>query len=291
MREFAKFQAEPWLRQRVGELGLALTLGLAFAYIGPFGTDETDFLPKLGYWAGLLACWFMIAALVEQGLRNFGAYRDAGYWAKRAWLVGLASIPMLLVTAPATTALLGWRATLPELAEMYWQIVLICSGVVILADGILGRPVPANLREASIAPDRIEATPGGPPTPIDRGGDRSDERGDHPTPQASRLVQRLPPDLRAPIVCLEMEDHYVRVHTLRGSALILMRLGDAMEEVAPTPGARSHRSWWVAADAIERFERTGRGGALRLRNGLTAPVSQRYVRSIAELAGTDPRVL
>lgn len=90
---------------------------------------------------------------------------------------------------------------------------------------------------------------------------------------------RLPLDVRGRLVCLEMEDHYVRVHTDRGSALVLLRLSDAIAEAHPVQGRQVHRSWWVSDEAVEGFERVGRVGALRLSNGVRAPVSQRYLRS------------
>jgi DNA-binding LytR/AlgR family response regulator len=96
----------------------------------------------------------------------------------------------------------------------------------------------------------------------------------------NRLLSRLPSHVRGQIIALEMEDHYVRVHTDRGSALVLLRLSDAMAEVAAIAGRQVHRSWWVAADAIEHFERVGRAGQIRLRNGLIAPVSQRYLKDL-----------
>ncbi|GLK81219.1 LytTR family DNA-binding domain-containing protein [Methylopila turkensis] len=279
MRDFANSQAELWLRQRVGELGMALGLGLVFAYIGPFSTDKPDFLPKLGYWAGLLACWFIVAAVVEQALRSIDAYRSAGVWIRRICLVAVASAPMLAVVAPATTALVGWEASVPELLEMYGQIALICLGVVILSDGILGT---SRTAVAGRGEDAGGATTHALPPPTDGGADATIAP---PSVLAeSTLLTRLPPAVRGPILCLEMEDHYVRVHTSRGSSLVLMRLGDAMREVGSTPGAQAHRSWWVAADAIENFERSGRAARVTLSNGLTAPVSQRHLQSIAELA-------
>jgi DNA-binding LytR/AlgR family response regulator len=96
------------------------------------------------------------------------------------------------------------------------------------------------------------------------------------------LIGRLPSHVRGQIIALEMEDHYVRVHTDRGSALVLLRLSDAMAEVATIAGRQVHRSWWVADGAIEHFERVGRAGQIRLSNGLTAPVSQRYLRELDE---------
>ena len=57
------------------------------------------------------------------------------------------------------------------------------------------------------------------------------------------FVSKLPAALRRDILALEAEDHYLRVHTLHGSALILMRLADAAAIIDPRLGLRVHRSW------------------------------------------------
>ncbi|MFC3691471.1 LytTR family DNA-binding domain-containing protein [Chenggangzhangella methanolivorans] len=273
MRDFAKFPSEDWLRQRASELALAMALGLAFAWIGPFSTDKAEFLPKLGYWVGLLACWYIVAALVEHALERLPAFRDARRSVRRPLICAVAVLPMLPVAALATVALSDFEPTFWELAEMSSQIFVVGWGVMLLTDAILrpaGPPDP-QLRFVAAGAGEAAAT-------IDL------PAGESEAPQTSRLVERLPPNLRGPLICLRMEDHYVRVHTTRGSTLILMRLGDAMAEAAPTPGAQSHRSWWVAANAVESFERVGRVGQLRLKTGLTAPVSQPYLQAIEALA-------
>ena len=58
----------------------------------------------------------------------------------------------------------------------------------------------------------------------------------------AEFVSKLPVALRRDIIALEAEDHYVRVHTLHGSALILMRLADAAAIIDPRLGLRVHRS-------------------------------------------------
>jgi DNA-binding LytR/AlgR family response regulator len=82
----------------------------------------------------------------------------------------------------------------------------------------------------------------------------------------------LPVDLLA----LQMEDHYVRVHTPHGSELILMPLGSAIAGVT-TEGLRTHRSWWVARHAVTAVEGTSRAMRLHLSNGVVAPVSRSAV--------------
>ncbi len=71
-----------------------------------------------------------------------------------------------------------------------------------------------------------------------------------------------------------MEDHYVRVHTVLGSALVLMRLRDAMVLVAEVEGMQVHRSWWVARGAVEDVLRDGRNLRLKLPRGIEAPVAR-----------------
>ena len=97
------------------------------------------------------------------------------------------------------------------------------------------------------------------------------------------LAQRLPVKLQdAAILALQGEDHYVRVHTDRGSDLILLRLSDAIAEMGPTPGARTHRSWWVSKAAVASIRRDNGRIALVLSSGTEAPVSRGYAPELRE---------
>ena len=79
-----------------------------------------------------------------------------------------------------------------------------------------------------------------------------------------------------------MEDHYVRVHTMLGSALVLMRLRDAMALMGETEGMQVHRSWWVARGAVEAVLREGRNIRLRLPRGIEAPVARAQVSALRD---------
>lgn len=94
-----------------------------------------------------------------------------------------------------------------------------------------------------------------------------------------------PPSFREAL-CLQMEDHYVRVHDRNGSQLVLMTLADAIARTA-RPGLQVHRSWWVALDAVEIAIVDGRNVRLRLKNGLEAPVARASVVKVRE-AGLLP---
>jgi len=96
------------------------------------------------------------------------------------------------------------------------------------------------------------------------------------------LIDQLPAELGSDIIALEMEDHYVRVHTALGSHLVLMRLRDAMAYVSEIDGRQVHRSWWAARLAVEDVKREGRNVRLVLSGGLEAPVSRAQVSELKE---------
>jgi len=92
----------------------------------------------------------------------------------------------------------------------------------------------------------------------------------------------LPHSLRAAaIVALEAQDHYVRVHTEGGAALVRCRLEQAAA-CAETEGNRVHRSWWVARDAVATIARGDGRALLTLANGLRVPVSRRYAKELRQ---------
>lgn len=100
---------------------------------------------------------------------------------------------------------------------------------------------------------------------------------------AVKFLDRLPAKLKgAALYAVSAEDHYLRLHTSKGSDLILMRLSDAIAELEGLEGAQTHRSWWVAKDAVEGARREGERVVLRLKGGAEAPVSRPNVRPLRE---------
>jgi DNA-binding LytR/AlgR family response regulator len=88
------------------------------------------------------------------------------------------------------------------------------------------------------------------------------------------LLARLPHRLRGRLLYLSMQDHYVDVHTDKGSALVLMRLADAIRETGTAAGLQIHRSHWAALDAIEGSSRQDGKLFLRMADGALLPVSR-----------------
>jgi DNA-binding LytR/AlgR family response regulator len=102
-----------------------------------------------------------------------------------------------------------------------------------------------------------------------------------------RLRARLSKGFDGDILALESEDHYVRVHGVRQSELLLLRLRDAIQEMDGCPGAQTHRSWWVARDAVAGVVANGRNREIRLVNGMRIPVARDSVFRL-EQAGFLP---
>jgi len=266
MREFASLRGDGWLPRRGAELCLALSLSPLFAWLRPTAFDEQTLFPRFACWALLLACWFMAMAAVEALLAERRFFQNLSVPVQRALQIMLAAVPMVVIGSALNNALTGWQVTVAGVVNLYWKTLILGPIATLLAEAVL--PWIADVvRVQAQHPQRVPvALPVAPAPP----------------PALSRLALRLPPEVRGRILCLEMEDHYVRVHTDRGSALVLMRLGDAISAAHPVPGRQVHRSWWVSDEAVAGFERTGRTGLMRLVNGARVPVSQRYLRVVEE---------
>jgi hypothetical protein len=200
-------------------------------------------------------------------------------WGERAlelprW--GLLAATCLVGTVPMTIAVLainrqpfgtfGWPG-LEEAVGTYVSVLVIGAAVTVLF----------NLVQGPRPPDPMAAPPlpAPPPAPMP-------EPAPAPAPAASPLFDTLPPELGTQIIALEMEDHYVRVHTMLGSALVLMRLRDAMALVGDVEGMQVHRSWWVARGAVEDVLREGRNVRLKLARGIEAPVARANVGALRD---------
>jgi DNA-binding LytR/AlgR family response regulator len=92
----------------------------------------------------------------------------------------------------------------------------------------------------------------------------------------SALLSRLPPEIGSDIIALETEDHYLRVHAVGGSALILMRMADAVALLDPRLGAQVHRRWWVAEAAVSGVRTEGPKLSLCLIDKTLVPVGRTF---------------
>lgn len=285
----------PQAQQVIGSLGrsfaIALVVGAVLGALGPFGTYERlDAPERFGFW---IACIVTGTAL-----------HAPAYWLARWVTDGRGWSPWLAVAGSALVAALPMTVMVNGIAVSMLQVTRVDS-VAGLYPLVLAISLPAqmlmHLAVLRDLPPLAEATPAAPAVPARQdmspevpssgrpepglapgsdpapGPPRAAVRKPAPepgTPPGSRFHARIPPRLGRDLRALEMEDHYLRIHTALGSDLVLMRMGDAVAELGQAEGLRVHRSWWVARSAVEAVERDGKSMRLRLAGGLVVPVAR-----------------
>ncbi len=240
------------MRQTAIELFLMVAIGIVLGLLGPFGSDALPAAARLAYWVTFIVLGYAIFRPVAALGRALAAETRVPGWLSVALVALVAALPLSALIATATIMVRGrslWEGE--RFLVLYAQVAAIGLAIHLLMQA-LARPG-AAAGPVDAAPAAPEATP--------------------MTPPGDAFLRRLPPRLGRDLLCLEMEDHYVRAHTRLGSELILMRLSDAVTELDGA-GAQVHRSWWVAHGAATALERDGRNARLRLVNGRVVPVSR-----------------
>src|SRR6056297_1100028 len=257
------------MRERLARLSLRLGppigVGLVLGLIGPFGTfDLLPTAPRLAYWLAVISVNWLLADAV---LRRLDVV--AGERMPMPWL----TVPLVgacLAAVPAT----GVVALANELSGIGWpDNVAVLFGRVLLLLAAISLPVYTweNMQE------RIAEMPDpAPPEGVSSGGQPAEtETGQAGGNDLSLFAARLSAPLGGRLLCLEMQDHYLKVHHSAGSEMILCRMEDAARELGAL-GRRVHRSWWVAADAVDGVERQGQRILLRLADGRHVPVGRSF---------------
>jgi hypothetical protein len=243
-------------RKLVVDLSIMTVVGIVLAVIGPFGSAGAPLATRLVSWIGLAWLGYMIynpMGYLVGWLREKLQLPEFGLW---AGVTLVATVPMavavwcidFLPNAPA-------MPTAEQALSAYINVLAIGASITILFI-LIDR---ANGRAAQ--------HPSGDPVLADKEESPAQTIG-------TRFHERLPPALGSDLIALEMEDHYVRAHTVTGSELILLRMRDAVSELDGIDGLQVHRSWWVARDAVTGSRRDGRNLRLTLKKGLEAPVSR-----------------
>ena len=84
----------------------------------------------------------------------------------------------------------------------------------------------------------------------------------------------IPIHIRAPLVSLTAQDHYVEIVTQKGSHLHRMSMKEAVGLTKDKQGVQVHRSHWVAFDAMHALEKSAERFLLKLRDGRQIPVAK-----------------
>jgi hypothetical protein len=245
------------------DLATCLAVGAMLGVLGPFGSFQNDGLPvRVAYWVAVFLICGGSLGLAIRLMAPIARRAAVPVWAWAPAMLLVLGLPLAGLTRLIAAAIWPGIRRMVSPVDWYGQTVLVClvyMGLHVALHAVLRR-------SAGPAPS----------------GASSD-------PDAPRILRRLPPRLGQDLLCLSMEDHYVRLHTGQGSTLALMSLSQALEELDGLDGLRVHRSWWVARRAVEGVVEDGRNLRLRLKGGLEAPVSRASVARLRAAGWLDPQ--
>jgi DNA-binding LytR/AlgR family response regulator len=256
-------------REWARDLAIATGIGAFLGVIGPFGSFNGGSLElRLFYWIANLWIGFVLLSIIVRLSLRAGTRLDLPVWF--ALPVGVAIGALPLGATVAVFSALAWPPNHGRIADFlawYGQTLAISEPCAFGYFYLTGNR------------DRYSAM-------YDQGRRAAREAGSSaaaetvPAPEAlakstySPFLGRLPTRLGRDVLCLQMEDHYVRVHTLKGSDLVLIPLKQAVAELSAVEGLQVHRSWWVARAATTGAINEGRNLKLRLSNGMEVPVAR-----------------
>ncbi len=269
------------VRSILSDLAIMTVIGVFLAVIGPFGSIAEPLAVRLITWLTFSYAGYLIYSPMSFVVHRVHVALDLPRWPLWVAAVMVATVPM--------TALIYFIQFLPdwppvppleEAVTSYFYVFVIGGGITLFFNFIAEGGMRAQTVAADDAQDIADRVAPDPAPAL-------------PAPEASvppaansdnLLLDQLPAELGSDVIALQMEDHYVRVHTALGSDLVLMRLRDAMAHMAAhmpeVEGRQVHRSWWVARLAVEDVTREGRNVRLVLAGGVEAPVSRAQVSEL-----------
>ena len=237
-------QLKGWLR------GLAVSVAAAafLTFSGAFGTGDAPLAVRAAYWLTLMVLGYGFGAVIAGFFFRSERAQGLPRWVRIMAAAAAISVPYTGVVWLGSRLFLGSRMPLGALPLLFLSVYSVAV-VITLINALLET--------------RLAVTATGPAPP--------------------KFLERLPLKLRgAEVWAVEAEDHYLRLHTSKGQDLILMRLADAVDELEGIEGARVHRSWWVARDAIVDAKRGDGRATLKLKDGSEVPVSRSYAGMLRE---------
>ncbi|MDH4745669.1 LytTR family transcriptional regulator [Sphingomonas sp. CBMAI 2297] len=235
------------------DIAMLVAIGLLMGFLGPFASERLPFVGRYAYWMICMVGGGLIGVVADDLLRR----RMAKTWPRVALVSVLMTPPVSLLVLATEHFLIGGPFGWRSYARLLWQVWPILLAVLVVRT-LAWRRLPGRIETRTvIAP---------------------------PLPEAEAAFrQRLSAKRRgARLIAIEAHDHYLKVHTDAGEELITLRFADALQELARAHGWRVHRSWWVAADAVEGVRWRRGAGEVRLVGGLMTPVSRTYASTLKE---------
>ena len=250
-------------RQQLTGFVAAAIGGIVMAVTGALETGTAPIVIRLMFWLTVMLTGALIGSAVSLMVKGWGGLAR-WRWAEALAIAILMSMPQTLVVIAARSLVFDLRVPNGSGIMILFGFVLFICVIMVSLEIAMNKDGQKQLSYAATAPSEPVPTPSAAP----------------PGPE-ERFRERLPHGLRAArLLALEAEDHYLRVHTDHGSGLILLRLADAVTELEAVEGAQTHRSWWVARDAVVASKRSDGRATLTLAGGQDVPVSRSFYKAI-----------
>lgn len=247
------------------ELLIVAAVGLFIGYLAPFGMDELPVLMSISYWLVTCVCgYFIYMPMIRLGHYYLAKWVKIG-WVRVALSTLIASVIMSVVVPLISGLFFSIKI---ELAKVFFQVfpkAIVIGGVMTFFSLVQGyiRQQKAQLEASKKVIEEHQKN-----TDVDI------------HLQFEQFMQLLPLDKRGQLMCLEMSDHYLKVHTDKGHHMLLMRFKDALTKLDGFAGMQTHRSWWVATNAIVTVNKENRKISLLLANGIEVPVSRTFFDTV-----------
>lgn len=284
-------------------LGLALTtVGLIvgiMSFIGPLGSyDRLSLLQRFVYGFACAAFGWPVCHCVTVVTFYLMRDRTPTMGALAASLAMLfAAVPCTSVASAFKTLLFGDYAVFDGFLTLYLLVASLAVACCLLFHYIVcqrlklsaGSAVMAGMGGAPGGAEGGDGTPG--PVPerpgaADAGGTPAVEQRPAEGEARARFIGRMPAEIGHELVYIKTEDHYVEVHTTVGSARVLVRFADAVDELGEF-GMQVHRCYWVAHGQMAELLTRGHRTLLRLADDSEVPVSRRYLADVQAVLGIE----
>lgn len=257
------------LREVRNDLIVLVVISLFIGFLSPFGMTAMPWYKSVSFW--LTTC--TVGYLIYRPLLGLGANLLNKY-IHNIWLsmaIGLVIASTLMACIAPWLVLLFFDFKL-NLAEQFFSIFirsLVIGGTISAVSTFKSE---ANKQKQLLAASQQTQS------------QQQQQLAQLDQQQQNKFIALLPLAKRGQLYCLEMSDHYVKVYTDKGHHMLLMRFKDALAMLENYDGLQTHRSWWVARDAVVSVAKDTRKVTLVLQNGLHVPVSRTYQEKV-KLAG------
>jgi len=251
----ARYILNSKLRPLLLEGAFVLLLALALGHGGPYGTFERfDQGTRLAFWVVIIMMPWGLAKLLHAVVRRFSPENlSANY-------ISVMLTPLIVLIGSAVVSSINLKVGLHQnqtFLEVWPSSIfvwLVFAFGILLPMILIAHELAKELRKSGV------------------------------TSMMEFFHHKLPESIKdSQLIALKAEDHYLRVITDTGNALILMKFTDALAVLNGYPGVQTHRSWWVASAQLkERSELNSKDSNIVLSDGTRVPVSRRKRKLVNE---------